>query len=232
MQPPIDYLVSVTDVSEVALVGYADASFWRERLEKEDLFAYPGGGQVEITLAAASIRWRGVDSLEFTMSLAVMDRPEGGEKSYYLVQAFSSSRIFVWVERGIFSSPYSHANVRLDTRLPASFGVLQGKDWYFSAQMAAQARLVNAESEVWEGIIYLPGDRILGLHHHFYASLGGRTHTSPFVPGQDRFYINSSTPRKVFNWLQDSCFSPQTWKISLDAVHSRSVTVQTRRKIG
>ena len=230
MKPAPDYLITASEVPEVSLIGNADAEFWRERLKKEELYPYPGGDKIEIKLEAAKLRWKGIDSQEFTLSLAVSDRAEDGEKNWFLIQAFNSSIPIAWIERAFFQTPFSHGGVRLEQRVPVSFKVNIGKEWFVSAQMSAQGRPVQTAYEVYEGPIYLPGDLILGIRHHFFASLGGRTHTYPFLNGQDSLWINPSTHRKVFNWLLVSHFSPQEWKIRPDAIHSRTLTVQTRRK--
>lgn len=225
-----DYLVTLDRIREVSLVGTADAAYWRERLAREGLFPYPEGEKIEITLGAAAIRWKGVDSLEFTLALSVSEQEQGGEKEYYLLLAFNSSPIFAWIERTFFQSPFSQGSIRLNERVPASVGVYIQKGWYISAQMSAQGRQGRSADEMWEGTYYLPGDRILGIRRRFSALVSGRTTSYPFLDGSDSLYINPTSQRKVFNWLIESHFSPQEWKIRLDAVHARTVTFQKWKK--
>jgi hypothetical protein len=225
-----DYLVTITGIREVSLVGSADASYWRERLAKEGLFPYPGGEGVEIRLGAAAIRWKGFDSLEFTLSVAVSEREEGGELGFFLLQAFNSSPGFTWIERTFFQTPYALGGIRLSERLPANLGVYIHKEWFVSAHMSPQGHAVHSADEGWEGSIHLPGDRILGTRRRLAARFSGRTASYPFLNGLDNLWINPSSQRKVFNWLLDSHFCPLEWKIRQDALHARSVTVQSWKK--
>ncbi len=228
MSPPLDYVISAAQLPQVSLVGLADADFWRERLGKEGLFPYPGGGQVEITLGVVEVRWKGIDSLELSLKLSVARREAGGEKEFFLLQAFHSSALFAWVERNIFLTPYSRGKILLVERVPVRIGLYGGKEWYFSAQMSAQGRQPRAIDDTWEGVVHLPGDRIRHIRRHFYARLGGRAQAYPFLPGVDSLWINAATERKVFNWLLDSHFAPLEWRVCAAATHARSLTVQSR----
>lgn len=230
--PPVspDYLVTIGGIREVSLVGSADAAYWRERLGKEGLFPYPGGEKVEITIGAAAIRWKGIDSLEFTLAVAVSDQEESVKKDYFLLIAFNSSPFFAWIERTIFLSPFFQNGIRLVERIPVSFGVNKNKTWFISGQMGAQGRPGSTVDETWKGTYYLPGDLILGIRRRFSARIEGRTTIYPFLNGLDNLWINPTSHRKVFNWLLESHFSPQEWKIRQDALHARSVTQQSWKK--
>lgn len=201
--PPV--AASLTGVREVSLLGRAKPALWRELLQPEGLTPLERDGRAQLMVVAAAARYKGIPFQEISFSVLV--EPVGA----FLVQAFNSSRIFAWVERTFFSTPYARG------RLTVEPTVLR-LDSLFRA--ALRGPLGDPVEETWEGPIYLPGGTRV-----FHARLSGATSRGSFLPERDVLEIARSRRFPVFDLLLDSKFKPQEWILRPNASHTKSKTV-------
>lgn len=219
------YVAQLTQVREVTLRGAADLTFWTKQLQKEDLHPTRVDGQAQILLSAVDSRFMGVPFRELSISVFVSRREDGAQhEGFYLVHAFNSSRFFAFVERTFFHTPYHHAGIQVDSRLPASFQVSKAEGVILRAEMSAasgKASLRSAE-ECWQGPIFLPSRKSAGKM--FFAKLSGYTQTYAFSSA-DGVTLKPSQDHPIVQSLIESRFVGKEWIIRGDATHAKSKTV-------
>jgi hypothetical protein len=229
LAPPVKYAAQIAHVREVALVGTADLAFWTDRLRGENLFPTEREGRAELLLSGTSARFMGLPFQEVVLSVFVSRQAGGADRDrVYLPQAFNSRRLFAWVERNCFSTPYHHGEIHVEVGPPASVRLAQGGRVPFRMEMAAglESRQPTRNGpDGWEGPAFLPatGRGADNPGKWFYAKLDGMTQTYPFVPG-DVAALTPSPDRPVFQWLLDSGFAGKEWVIRSDANHAKSKT--------
>jgi hypothetical protein len=110
------YIAVLPHVREIALVGTADLAFWKDRLAEVDLFPLDFRGQARVPISAIESRFLGVRFREISITVfARRDDGDGGQEGLFLALAFNSSRFFAAIERAVFSTPYRHGRIRVDT---------------------------------------------------------------------------------------------------------------------
>lgn len=232
MNTPVKYVAELAPVAEVSLLGTADFAFWNDRLAKEGLVPAEADGGAKLLIAACAARYMGVRFRELSISVFVRP-PDGAERdAVYLAHAFNSSRLFAFIERTFFSTPYHHATIHVDVRIPAAIELIENDGVVFRAAMSATATSrepSRSEDVGWEVPIYLPG---IGRGSNprgdlFFAQILGYTQTYPFVPSSDVLTLTPSQSQSTFRWLQESNFSGKEWNIRANATHARS---KTRRR--
>lgn len=144
-------------------------------------------------LVAAEGVFHGIRFRELSISRVI------GEHEAVLLQAFNSNRFFAFCERTFFSTPYAHADVRVELTKIAVDDVLR-------AEMPALPAPVVERPESWSGEVHLPKDR------KFYAHLEGFT----------RKYAFTGTFETTLDVLRD--FRPLEWSVREDATHRKSRT--------
>lgn len=224
------YNVEISPVREVALRGVADFAFWKDRLQGEGLVPAGDGDRAQLLLIAVDSQFMGLRFRELSISVFVGQISDGGEPdAVFLVHAFNSSRLFAFVERTFYHTPYYHADVRVETRRPASFEVGRRKDVILRAEMSgssiASRTLVRCGEEGWEGPILLPSAASFSKPKVFFAKLGGHTHVYPFA-ADDVVMIKSTAAAPVLRWLVESEFVGTEWSIRENATHARSKSVK------
>jgi hypothetical protein len=236
MRAPVKYVADVRHVREVALVGTADLTFWREQLRPVGLYPSETTNQAQLMINATDLRYMGVRFRELTVSVFV-SRDEGGsgQDGAYLAQAFNSSRVFAFIERVSFLTPYDHANPQLDTGPPASFRLEKGQDVVLSASTSAgtngSRRTPSRQGlESWAGPVFLPKRRARARRnshgHYFLAKIAGDTSVYPFSTFEDEVRFTPSPSDRVFEWLARSGFQGREWMIRGDATHAKSKTLK------
>ena len=164
---------------------------------------------------------------ELTIGLVVCERPAADSPdALYLVEAFNSSRLFAWIERTFFSTPYCPGRIRVGDRIPAQIQLEDRAGTMLGIQMAAKATPVASQDELWQGKIYLPRRKADAQQSgkYFVAKLGGRTEVYPFVPDADTLQLFAREACHVFQWLLESNLVAKEWRIRSNAVHARSKT--------
>ena len=141
-----------------------------------------------------------------------------------LLCAFTTSRIFAWCERAIFSTPYSHGDCRVLVHGHPSVRLDVQNERVLSAQMSSLERPpLRVGNESWEGPVFLPRRSTTDHGRVFFGSLRGHTVVYPFS-NDDGFALEPSAGGGVLKPLADSGFHPQEWAVRADAIHGKSKT--------
>jgi len=220
--PRVRYVAVVAPVREVILAGTADLAYWRERLRGEGLHPHGGAGKAGLLISAVASTFRGLPFREFSISVAVSERPNGAtHDGFYLAHAYNSSRLLAFAERAFFQTPYYPADIRLAAGAPVTVDVRVGGAPVYAAAMATGLGAVRSEDQDWEGRIYLP--RRGGERRLFYARLAGPTGVYPFTTA-DTLAIRPGPDDAALRELAVSGFGGQEWRVRTAATHSRSKT--------
>ncbi len=226
MNPPAPYIAELHDAQEVTLVATADLGFWRDQLQEENLFPHDRHGQAELLISAVSSRYRGVKFKELSIGAFVSDRPDGTSRDgFYLASAFNTSRLFSFIERFCFQTPYRHARIEIGAQSSPSFKLIAGAVTLLHAEKSAVSSAARTSQETWEGRIYLPRCRTRKSAQGklFFARISGHTEAYSFAPASDIFALNPNGPAAI-RWLLESQASGVEWHIRRQATHARSKT--------
>lgn len=216
----IKYITTIENVKETALFGTANLDFWRAHLKQQGLFPFNVNDKAQITINATQLVWSGMPSRELVISIAVCKNAnESTPDAAYLIHAFNSSRILAFAERAFFQTPYDWGKIETTERVPAFIDFEDGDGAMFRAQMSGTPVRLRGEDEILEGAIFLPQSNNI-----FYAKLGGYTETYPVVAGTDTIEMRPSRRTPAFEWLGESQFAPQEWRLRNNATHARSKT--------
>ncbi len=228
LMPP-SFVAVISPVREVSLHGSADLARWRDYLRAEGLAPAEVDGRARILVSAIESSFQGKRFREAVISVAVADRdavPAG-----FLGQAFNSSRLFAFVERRIFRTPYVHARVALDAPPGHGFEVALGSHRVLRAALRlgerATARLpLRTGEECFEGRIHLPSRPGVARSRGrwFHARLEGEARTYAFEAALDELTIDPVPAHPMLAHLVDSGFIGETWAIRDGGTHGRSKT--------
>jgi len=219
MNRPIKYIATVDGVREITLVGAADHRYWSERLAAEDLVPLKVNGRAEIWICADKLKWKGVRFAELSVSIRV--GREG--KDIFLIAAFNTSRLFSWIERACFHTPYRRAPIDIDVQSLQSFALYDGKDMSIRAERGNPAT-VERPDDAWEGRIYLPKGLAGNKRLYFHAQLSGATASSAFEQSSSTLALHASPNHDVAKELLQSHFRGIEWRVRESGTHSRSKT--------
>jgi len=225
----IGYAASLTHVREVSLFGTADLAFWKHRLDPEGLIPAEKHGKARLMIIAADAKFMGIRFRELSFSVLAADH--SGQHGAFLVQAFNSSRLFACCERVIFSTPYTHGDVRVSAAFPPSVRLTKDGSVVFLAEMKSDAAApgrapTRSEEDGWEGPVFLPSIRN-GKRRSakwFFAKIRGHTETYPFLNSHDTLMIYPSPRSEILQALIDSQFTAIEWAVRADAMHAKSKT--------
>lgn len=216
----VQYAADLDNVKEVTLHGTADLSFWQSVLHKEDLLPYHEAGKAVLLLSAIDAKWRGFKFREFVIAVAVCNTEDGARlDGYYLPYAFNSSKFLAFSERVFFRTPYFHADIQLENKLPASIKLQDKMEVLLHAEMSMPDTPPIVEYLEWEGPIFLPNNR-----GKFFAVLVGDAEIYPFSSEVDTFEIHSSTDHEIFQQLIESDFIGSVWALRSNSRHAKSKT--------
>jgi hypothetical protein len=228
----IKYVAHVPHVREVSLLGSADLAFWRDRLHDENLIPRSADGRARLLLSAPELKFKGIRFREMSICALVSRRDDGStEDGAFLAHAFNSNRLLAFCERTFFSTPYHHAQLDVDARIPASFRVSQRGSIVLQAAMCGDSPCVprppgRTAVEGFKGPVFLPraGRSQKGPGKFFYAHIDGLTQACAFDRARDAFTLHPSADCPVLAWLAESQFEPTEWLIRDDATHGKSKT--------
>jgi hypothetical protein len=219
----IKYVAEIRSVREVSLLGTADLAFWKDRLKNESLFPTARDGKAQLLIGATDAKFKGIRFREFTISLFVSKSEDATDRDgVFLVLAYNSLRLFAWVERTFFSTPYYFGKVQVLTDRPVCMEVRDRGEIAMRAEMSAGNSPVRSAEDGWSGPVFLPRKSACGKL--FYARIGGYTDTYPFLPEQDTLTINPLPNSEVMRRLVESGFSATEWAVRSDAKHAKSKT--------
>ncbi|MBI1901767.1 MAG: DUF2071 domain-containing protein [Planctomycetia bacterium] len=231
----VRYIAEISRVRDVTLLGEADLTFWRDRLERESLHPAAHDGKARLIVSSTDAKYMGIAFREVSISVFVSRREDGaGEDGVFLVHAFNSSRLFAFVERTFFGTPYYPGEIEVEARLPAAMRVRKGQETLLQAEMSVASSVstrppFRSGEEDWKTPIFLPTKESRGIEKAtvFFARLSGLTQVYPFT-STDRLTLRASPGDPVLQWLIDSRFAGKEWHIRADATHARSRTMKRR----
>ena len=223
---PPKYVTIVHHVKEVSLFGHADLPYWRRALAREGLTAFDDGGRAQLVLIAADMVWNGVRFTELSLSVAVAGAAPAAFAGMYCVQAFNSNRLFAWIERRAFQTPYYHARTTVSPAAPIGFTLDAAGSPLLHAVRRSSAPPASRGPATFSGPVYLPSalTRTPRAEKVFYAELTGPTEIYPFAP-EDTLALTPGPQAPVVAWLHESGFTGASWHVRPDAVHKKSPTV-------
>jgi hypothetical protein len=226
MQNNIKNAAVVHNVNEVSLQGSADLDYWQQILKPEELEPVAKDGLAQVLLIAADARFLGLRFRE--LSFSVLARDVSGLTKLsgsYLIRAFNSRRLFAWIERTFFATPYYHGDVQVESEPPGFVLQLSGQRLAASLDFANRNPNVEYELSSWHGPVFLPRSHGTSIAESklFFARLWNGRVEVPFDSGEDNFTLpDTSTP--PFPELRASNFSPRLWICGATASHAKSKT--------
>lgn len=224
-QPPL--AAAIEPVREVTLSLLADLDVWKALLAQEGLRPAVTDGKARLIITASDSVFKGVPFRELAISVHVEPPREGlAPEGHFLVHAYNSSRFFAFIERAVFHTPYYHAQVSVNPKLPASIRVSRDGNDCFRATMGESRSPRSDAAERMHGPIYLPRGSAVEGGKLFYATLEGQTQTYDFNPAQDAVVVSPSAPEAVFRALRDSHVQGEEWIIRERGRHAKSRTVR------
>jgi hypothetical protein len=229
--PPVPYLVELSGVCEISLVGGADLQYWADHLRPEKLYPVEVAGEAQVQICACEGSFLGVRFREFSVSVRASRSPGADQdESVFLVHAYNSIRFFAFVERALYRTPYTYGGICVSAKAPA-YVDLASPEGHFTAAMLPDGRAVRrptrCEPDGWEGAIYLPrrSTRRGAEGEVFYGKLEGVTEIYPFDEDCDFVRLLPKRREGVLRALADSRFTVREWVIRQDATHAKSKTV-------
>ena len=232
MNTAVRYAVEPTHVREVSLLGGASLTYWEQRLSTEDLIPAERGGNAQVLIIAAAMRFMGIRFTEVSFSVLLSgDGHARGQASAFLVQAFNSCRWFALSERLFFATPYEHGDCRVSISPSPSIQLIQNGQIVFRADMRADSAMSHRQQlrsgeDSWEGRVFLPKRRSGSgdAGRFFFARMKGHTRAYPFLGAADVLSIKRSRAAAIFQALLDSHFVGEEWVVREDATHGKSKT--------
>lgn len=136
----IRYVAEPQHVREVTLTGTADLGFWSDFLNAEGLAPVRCSDGAQVVVVAAEMVYLGVRFTEISFSVRAVLTKSSSRAGMRLLHAFTSSRIFAWCERTIFTTPYGHGECHVSVHSPASVRLDVHSTRVLSAEMASAGR--------------------------------------------------------------------------------------------
>jgi hypothetical protein len=227
------YVAEIEHVAETSLLGVADAAVWQRQAAAAGLALAERDGRAQLMLSACAGRFRGVTFRELSISVAVEGLAAGEPTAWLMVHAFNSLRLFAWVERTMFATPYYRGRIDVSASVPGSMAVDDGAGRLraamgFGQAAGGQREPVRRGEEGFEGWIYLPprGRVVPGGGKRSYARIRGATEAYAFEADRDVFETAASDRTPAFAWLAESQFTGVEWQLRGDASHAKSKTVR------
>jgi hypothetical protein len=235
---PLKYVAEISHVREVSLRGAADSAFWKNKLEHENLILAETDGQAQNMITAADAKYMGMRFREVSFSILTSGYRGVEVAGAYLLQAFNSNRFFAFCERTLFSTPYSHADVRVSCR-PVFVKCTTTREVIFQADMHADYSAPSREPvrcgvDGWDGPVFLPRGKSRRRcdGKFFIAKITGDTRIYPFLPSEDTMLLSPARGSDVIQSLIDSGFACKEWAVREDATHAKSKTYASIEAFG
>ncbi len=230
MEPqPVKYIAQLKEVRELALLGAAELSWWRDHLAAEELEPVEVDGQAQVLVTGLDSKWMGIGFRD--LSVAVAARCQSGlvAAGFFLARAFNASRFFAGFERWWFHLPYSRRAVRVELGTTASMRLGREPDVDLLAELGPRepsGEPAQAQEMGYTGPLFLPKGRT--KRRWLMVRIHGRTSTFDFDANRDRFEIGSECADPIFAGLRASKFCGIQWHVRRSATHARSKTFQVR----
>jgi len=104
----VKYIAALKKVNELALVGSADLSWWRDFLASEDIEPVDVDGKAQVLVTGLVSRWMGIPFIDLSVIVAAQGRSGLAERGYYLARGINTSRFLAGVERRCLRLPYRY----------------------------------------------------------------------------------------------------------------------------
>ncbi|GAB1420375.1 hypothetical protein MASR2M15_04710 [Anaerolineales bacterium] len=212
---PIHYVTRIEPVLEVTLYGYAQTQVWYPYLEDEEIDTQNLHEKIDIIISIVASKYMGIRFREFSISVKL------DANRYFLAHAYNSMRLFAYMERAFFQTPYYHGDIEIQAD---AVRLSHQQNTVFEARLPQKAMRLKTGEECEELNILLPKRlrKTASQPHFFDARLEGLTETYSgdavdlqMTPRADDF---------ILNLLQESLFQVQEWRIRRTARHSKSKT--------
>ncbi len=214
MTNTVKYVTIVDPVLEVTLIGTASLATWRPQLETEGLTI--ATAEVHIVLSAVETRYIGVRFKEFSVSLLL------DEHQVLLLHAFNSNRMFAWVERQFFHTPYYHGDIDVQEN---HIAIREQSHPLIEVSLPDNATVSRSGDEDIERVVLMKRSSRSVKRPYFHARLEG--HTRYFdATGSTLHYFDSTQLNPTLSTLRQSDFRLQDWSVRCHARHSKSNTYQ------
>jgi len=228
----VKYIAALKKVNELALVGSADLSWWRDFLASEDIEPVDVDGKAQVLVTGLVSRWMGIPFIDLSVIVAAQGRSGLAERGYYLARGINTSRFLAGVERRCLRLPYRYRG-DLHVDLDGTPTILLGGQTAADLDVEMGLREPSEESQPqqesgYTGALILPNasDRI--RHRWFMVDIRGLTSEYAFDAARDRFEIGSECSDPVIAGLRASRFRGTTWHRRRNATHARSKTFRVR----
>ena len=228
---PVKYIAQLKRVRELALVGTADLSWWRDHLAGEGYEPVEEDGGAQVMVTGLDAKWMGIPFRDVSVIVVARQRSAPAETGFYLACAFNASRFMVGFERWWFRLPY-HFRADMDVRLG------EASDIRLGGQTAADLLAVmgprdssQAAAEEMEFAVpmFLPTGNDRNRRRWLMVDVRGLTSTFYFDADRDRFEIGSDCADPILRGVRASQFRGSRWSVRRSDTHKRSKTFQARR---
>lgn len=218
----IKYVAEVKDVREVTLLANADLTYWRENLKNEGFVPYDDNGKAELMISSADLVWKGMRSQEVSVCINVCCNNKNKPDGYFLIHAFNSSRLFAFIERNVFHTPYYYGQIRILDQIPVSVVVSTNEETVLAIHMSENRLPERVETRQWDGPVFLP--RPQGKKNDkgklFFARISGLTDVYSYQPSSDLIRLQGLE----LQMLRESGLAGKEWQIRKNAAHAKSKT--------
>lgn len=227
MSTPIRTAADVPHVREVTLHGTADLKFWEERLKRESLVPVESGGRAQVMVIASHLKYMGVNFRELIITVPAR---RGATEGAWFPAGFNTCRIFCYMERSAFSTPYLFGEIRAGLTPPCMIELALDGDVVLGVSMGAKRDAAPEKEGGWEGPVFLPWDARGDESQRkvFMAKISGPTRTWAFDAARDKVELRAAPGREIFQNLIDSGFAGREWAVRGDARHVKSKTASAK----
>lgn len=231
-QSAIKYVGQLYGVRELALLGTADLSWWRDHLAGEELEPIEVDQSARVLVTGLESKWMGMPFRDLSVSVSARCLYGSKEEGYLLAGAFNASRFITFFERRWFKSPYqfrADLHVELGNQSTIRLGNEPAQD--LIAEMGpreSEENPVPAEEMGYTGPLFIPKGRDRTINRWFMVKIHGLTSTIDYDAKRDRFEISSECTDPILSGLRASQFRGIEWFVRQNATHKRSKTFQIR----
>ncbi len=233
MEPlPVKYIAQLEGVRELALLGAAEFSWWRDHLAGEELEPVEVDGQAQVLVTGLDTKWMGIQFRDLSVAVAARCQSGSVETGMFLARAFNASRFFAGVERWWFHLPYqfrADLHVELGNPTAIRLGGQPAVDLF--AELGPREPSVEpapAREMGHTGALFLPKGRDRTRRRWSMVQIHGLTSTFDFDADRDRFELGSECPDPILAGLRVSQFRGIQRHLRRSATHARSKTFQVR----
>lgn len=233
MKPtPVKYIAQLKGVHELALLGAAELTWWRDQLASEELEPVEVDGEAQVVVTGLDTKWMGIPFRDVSVVVAARRQSGSAETGVFLAHAFNASRFIAGVERWWFHLPYSFRadlSVELGDRAAIRLGGQPGVDLIAELGTREPSEEPPPQEMGYTGPLFLPngGDRT--RRRWFMVRIQGLTFTFDFDAARDRFELGSGCSDPILAGLRASQFRGVQWHVRRNATHARSKTFHVRR---